>query len=135
MKNIKPEKRELRDFGLIMAGGLVGLFGLLFPWMGDRPIQLTTWPWMAAAAFAACGLLLPQVLAPLYKVWMKIGAVLGWINSRIILGLVFFVLFMPVSMLFRLLGKDPMARKLEQTATSYRVESKQPKPENLEKPF
>ena len=135
----EPNPKELRDFGLIMAGGLIGLFGLLFPvvlpWLGDKPVQFIIWPWIVGAAFAAAALLAPRVLTPLYKVWMKIGEVLGWINSRIILGLVFFALFLPVSLFFKLAGKDPMARKLDKSMKSYRVNSKQPKPENLEKPF
>lgn len=131
----KNERKELRDFGLIMAAGLIGLFGLLFPWWGERSIQFLSWPWLAGAAFALVAFIAPQLLAPLHKIWMKIGHILGWINSRIILGLVFFALFLPVSLFFKLAGKDPMARKLDKSVKSYRVNSKQPKPENLEKPF
>ncbi|RTZ57926.1 MAG: sxtJ [Gammaproteobacteria bacterium] len=131
----QPTTRELREFGLIMAAGLIGLFGLLFPWWGDRPITLLSWPWIIGGAFAVAALLFPRMLGFLYKIWMKIGLVLGWINSRIILGLVFFVLFLPVSLFFKLTGKDPMARKLDKMTKTYRVNSKQPKPENLEKPF
>jgi len=133
--NTQPAKKELREFGLIMAGGLIGLFGLLFPWLGDKPIHLLGWPWIVGAVFAITALVAPKILAPLYKIWMKIGQVLGWINSRIILGFVFFALFLPVSLFFRLTGKDPMARKLDKSSKTYRVNSKQPKPDNMEKPF
>ena len=47
---------------------------------------------------------------------MKIGHVLGWINTRIILGMVSFIMFAPVALVLRLLGKDPMQRRLDTTA-------------------
>jgi len=57
-------------------------------------------PWLAAA------LIYPKGLTPLYKAWMAFGHVLGWINARIILGLVFFVVVMPIGLIMRLFGKD-----------------------------
>jgi hypothetical protein len=61
--------------------------------------------------------------------------VLGWINTRIILGLVFFFLFAPVALLFRLFGKDPLHRKLEAAVTTYRVPSEKLPRKRMEKPF
>lgn len=128
-----PDKTELRKFGFILAGGLIGIFGLLFPWLGER--SLPWWPFIAGGVFALAGLVMPAALGPVYRVWMKIGHVLGWINTRIILGVVFFLIFLPVSLIFRVIGKDPMARKLDDETTSYRVESHQPQTDHLEKPF
>ncbi len=132
---MKTTNKELRDFGLIMAVGLIALFGLFFPWLGDRAINITGWPWIAGAVFAVFGLLAPRALYWPNKIWMKIGHVLGWINSRIILGLVYFLLFTPMALVRRLLGKDSLNRQLDASAKSYRTVSSQPKTENLEKPF
>lgn len=136
---LKTDSKTLREFGLVFAGGLIVFFGLLIPWIFDKPWIWQNggarWPWIGAAAFAAVGLLLPQVLKPVYLLWMKIGHVLGWINTRIILGVVFFVLFAPLALLFRLFGRDPMRRKLEGAATSYRVPSHHLPRERMEKPF
>jgi hypothetical protein len=61
--------------------------------------------------------------------------VLGWVNTRIILGLLFFVMFAPVALLFRLFGRDPLARRLDKSATTYRIASDKPPRERLERPF
>ncbi len=130
---LKTDKKTLREFGLVFAAGLMLIFGLLLPWIWDK--AWPTWPWIAAAAFAGTGLILPVALKPFYILWMKIGHVLGWINTRIILGLVFFILFAPLALLFRLFGHDPMKRKLESAATSYRQPSDHLPRERMERPF
>jgi hypothetical protein len=127
------DRRQLRQFGLVMAGGLIVIFGLLIPWLWGRSFPL--WPWIAGAIFAATGLAFPVVLAPVFHVWMKIGHGLGWINTRIILGLVFFVIFMPVALLFGILNKDPMARRFEPERPSYRIPSTASSPKQMERPF
>ena len=116
-----PDKQELRKFGLVFATGLVLIFGLFLPWLVEKPWP--SWPWIAAAVFAGTALVLPQVLKPVFLLWMKIGHVVGWINTRIILGIFFFILFAPVALLFRLLGKDPMRRRLDSSAKTYRIKS------------
>jgi Saxitoxin biosynthesis operon protein SxtJ len=128
-----PDRRELRNFGLVFAGGLVVFFGLLLPWLFERPWPL--WPWIGAGLFAGTGLLLPELLRPVFYVWMKLGHVLGWINTRIILGVVFFVLFAPVALFLRILGKDPLHRALDGEAQTYRVISEKLSRERMEKPF
>jgi len=125
--------KDLRSFGFIMAGALSILFGLFFPWVLEK--AWPTWPWIAAAIFALPAIVLPPVLKPVYIIWMKFGAVLGWVNTRIILAIVFYALFTPYSLILKLLGKDPLSRKLDSGAQSYRVESKDPKRENMEHPF
>ena len=136
---LNTDRRTLREFGLVFAGGLVVFFGLLIPWIFDRPWAWqpggARWPWIAAAIFAATALLLPVVLRPVYIVWMRLGHALGWFNTRLILGLVYFLLFAPVALLFRLIGRDPMARKLDAAAGSYRLPSEQLPRERMEKPF
>jgi hypothetical protein len=52
---------------------------------------------------------------------MRLGEVLGWINTRVILGAIFFLLFTPLGLYMRLRGKDPMRRTLAPEAESYRV--------------
>jgi hypothetical protein len=52
---------------------------------------------------------------------MTLGHVLGWINTKIILGVVFYGLFTPMGLVMRLLGNDPMRQRLEPEAASYRV--------------
>ena len=128
-----PDRQELRKFGFVFAAGLVLIFGLFFPWVLEKPSP--SWPWIVAAVFAGSALVLPQALKPVYLLWMKIGHVLGWINTRIILGVVFFIIFAPVALLIRLFGKDPMHRQLDATTSTYRVISEKPPRERMERPF
>lgn len=122
---------ELRKFGLILAGGFIVFFGLLIPLLKGRGIHLMSWPWLLAAGLVVVSAVVPKVLAPLHRAWMFLGHILGWINTRIILGLIFLLIFTPIALLFRLLGKDPMQRSFSAERTSYRISSRQPKPENL----
>ena len=131
--NTNPDKQELRKFGLIFAGMFILIFALLLPWIWDK--SSPTWAWIVAAVFAGTGLLVPMALTPVYRLWMKIGHVLGWINTRIILGLVFFVIFAPVALFLKLLGKDALKQRLDPSASSYRIHSEQPPRDRMERPF
>jgi hypothetical protein len=67
------------------------------------------------------GLTWPRSLTHVYRLWMRLGEGLGWINTRLILGVVFYLLFTPLGLYMRLRGKDPMRRTLAPEAESYRV--------------
>jgi hypothetical protein len=127
------DRKQLRQFGLVFAAGLIVIFGLLLPWLADRPLPL--WPWITAAVSAALALIFPRALHPLNILWLKTGGVLGWINTRIILGVVYFVIFLPAGLLLRLLHKDPMQRAFDASAASYRVPSKADPRDQMERPF
>ena len=128
-----PFDRTLRGFGLL-AGALTGLvFGLALPLILDRP--LPAWPWFLGGGLALAGLARPNLLGPVYRGWMALGAALGWINTRLLLGLVFYGLVLPIGLLLRLLGKDPLARGFSTNLTSYRVPSRKPDRRHFERPF
>jgi Saxitoxin biosynthesis operon protein SxtJ len=128
--SISPQ--ELRKFGLITGLMLVIFFDGLIPWIWSFTPPL--WPLITAGILAVPALIFPKALYPVYKVWMAFAGVLGWINTRIILSLIFYLVFLPVGLVMRLFT-DPMHRKLNSSAETYRVESKPPKTENLERPF
>lgn len=128
-----PNKHELRNFGLLMGALLSLLFGLLLPWLWDA--RWPVWPWAVGVVFVLWGLLVPSTLAPVWRVWMKLAHVLGWINTRILLGLVFYVVVLPLAGALRVVGRDPMARRFDAAAVSYRVPSQPADRHNLEKPF
>ena len=127
------DKKELRQFGLVFASGIALIFGLFLPWLFEKPWPL--WPWVVAGVFTVTALLLPQALRPVFWLWMKFGHVLGWINTRIILGITFLLLFIPVALVFHLFGKDPMRRRLDPSVSSYRIKSEHLPRERMEKPF
>jgi hypothetical protein len=77
-------EKELREFGLITAAIAAGLFGLVLPWLKHHAIPYA--PWIVAVVMLLLALLAPLALKPVYRIWIKIGDLLGWINTRIILG-------------------------------------------------
>ena len=130
----KLDKQGLRKFGLITGAIVVGLFGLLLPWL--LGINWPLWPWYLAGALWVLAIIIPVALNPIYHVWMRFGLILGWINTRIILGLVFYVFFTPFALILKVLGKDPMSRKLNASINSYRVPSNNHQPrEHMGRPF
>ena len=127
------DNKELRKFGFIFAGILIVLFGLLLPWLRDHDPH--RWPFYIGVPVALLAAIWPAALRPLYIVWMKFGAVMGFINTRIIMSVFFFLLLTPIAWVMKLAGKDPMARALEKTAKTYRVTSSPYDKEHMEKPY
>ena len=80
-------------------------------------------------------LVAPQVLKPVFRAWTALGWVLGWINSRIIMSVVFYVIVTPTGVIMRLFGSDPMGRKFDPSCASYRVPSRQVPTQSMDRPF
>ena len=57
-----------------------------------------------------------------WNLWMGLAEVLAWINTRLLLGVVFFGIVTPMGVVMRFLGKDPMRRKSDPSAVTYRVD-------------
>lgn len=122
-----------RKFGLVSGAIVILLFGLAIPWLFS--LNFPRWPWIFAGILAAWALLLPTTLKPVYIGWMKFGNIMNWINTRLILGIIFYGLILPFGLVMRLFGKDPMRRKLDNSAGSYRIQSQNATKDNLEHPY
>jgi uncharacterized membrane protein len=110
--------RQLRSFGFIIGGGfgLIGLWPVIF-----HGLQMRLWAMILAAALISFAIIYPKGLRPAYRVWMITGEMLGWLNSMLILGVVFFLLFVPFGFVMRLFRRDPMRRQKMPDAGSYRI--------------
>jgi hypothetical protein len=128
------DKLGLRKFGLTTGAIIVVLFVFFFPWVFDMA-AMPMWPWIVAGILWVPALLMPSLLRPVYATWMKIGHAIGWVNTRIILGVLFYVLVLPMGLIMRLFGKDPMAREMNKSISSYRIESVSEPKDRLEKPY
>lgn len=119
------ERKKLRTFGLTV-GGIFAAIGL-WP-MVVRGQDPRLWSLVLAGALLVPALLMPLSLKLPYRGWMALGQALGWINTKIILGLVFYGLFMPMGLIIRVFGRrDPMRRGFEANLTTYRI-VRQPRP-------
>jgi hypothetical protein len=126
------DRKGLREFGLVTGGIVAGLFGLFFPWLLERSWPL--WPWIVFGVLGTWGLVAPMSLRPVYRAWMRFGLMLSKVMTPLIMGIVFFLVITPVAIVLKLFGKDPMARKFDDS-DSYRVPTEKAPPENLEKPY
>ncbi|WP_045855544.1 SxtJ family membrane protein [Teredinibacter purpureus] len=127
-----PGAVELRKFGVISAAFFVAIFALLLPWVFEH--GMPQWPWIVAAVLIVWALVWPASLFIVYVPWMKIGGVLGYINTRILLGAVFYVLITPVGFVVRLFGSSNI-KSHETDESSFRVESHKPDHTHMENPY
>jgi len=126
------DKSGLRSFGITTGGIVAVIFGILVPYVLDRAWPM--WPWIVAAVLAGWALVAPTTLGPVYRGWMRFGLLAGKIVTPIILTIVYIVTIIPTSIALALMGKDMMRRKFD-SGPSYKVRSKQPSVENMEKPY
>ena len=117
MEHQEITKRTLRQFGL-MVGGIFLFIGIWpFAW---RHEAVRLWAVVPGTLLIAAGVVIPSLLREIYKAWMFIGHILGWINTRIILGIVFYGIVTPMGIVMKMMGRDPMRRKFDPEATTYR---------------
>jgi hypothetical protein len=107
--------RQNRSFGFVMAGGFAVLAVLRYFVAGT----VSGWLFGLGICFGGAALLHPAVLEPVRRLWMKLAGVLGAVNQRIILTVLFAFLVTPMALLLRLLGKQPITLRLDPTVGSY----------------
>jgi len=127
------EKSNLRTFGLGMMLFFSLGAGLLLPWLWS--LQWPLWPWAVAGVFGVLAWLRPLALKGLHRCWMRLAHVLGWLNTRLILGLVFVLVFIPLGCALRWLGRDTLQKKWDIDLASYRVKKSARKAEHMERQF
>jgi len=110
--------KQLRSFGFTVGG----IFALIALWpLIIRAEDPRWWSVVVAGCLVIPAVVFPRSLVWVHKGWMAAGHVLGWINTRIILGAVFYLIVTPIGVFRRWLGKDPMGRQLRPDLDSYRV--------------
>ncbi len=133
ISNQGPDAKELQKFGLLLGSLIALFFGLLIPWLWS--LSWSLWPWLLAGMFIAWSGLAPASLAPVYRLWMRIGNTLGWINNRLILSVLFYLFVTPIGLIMRTVRRDPMARKFDRQSSSYRLPAKSAGYKRLDRPF
>ncbi len=129
---VDADVQELRRFGLLLGALLAAIFGGI-PLL--RHHSTPVWPWVIGAVLWLGALLAPTALGYLHRGWARLSGALGWINTRVILSLLYAIAVVPIGLVMRLVGRDPMVRKFDPTLESYRIPSKQRSPSHLERPF
>lgn len=133
IKNIKSEKSDLRKFGITIGLLLMVIAGFLF-WRGRESFEI-----LLGSGFVlfVLGFVIPVVLKPIYWIWMILAIVLGWIMTRVILSLLFYIVITPIGTLSRLSGNRFLDLKWNRTKATYwnYRNTKQRNDEDYEKQF
>ena len=111
-----PTRKELRKFGIAMVI-FVGAIASIRLWRG-HPVSARVLCALVAYALLSIAFL-PAALRPTYWLLMKVAHALGWFNTRLILILLFYLVFTPIGLVLRLFGKDLLNREIDKDAHSY----------------
>ena len=111
-----PTRGDLRRFGLVLAALLALLGGYLWYVEAVGFAQLVH---AASLVLLGVGLALPIALTPIYFPYMWLARIVAFVNIHLLLGLVFYTLFTLIGLGMRLLGRDPLDRKIAPDEESY----------------
>ena len=133
IKNIKESKKDLRKFGLTIGIALVVIAAVLILTRKHSAL------YFGAVGFliAAIGIIVPQILKPLNKVWMSLSIILGSIMTRVILIFLFYLAITPIGLLTKLLRKDFLDMNIDKAKGSYWLKRERKKfdPKDYERQF
>lgn len=135
--DLKPKPRILRQFAwaaLIALPLLAGLFT-----RGDaRWWQLGSWNWSHPAVLVTLGVAVVQLLAcvagfrwltlGLYVVLTLVAFPIGFVLSHLLMGVIYYLVITPIGLCFRLIGRDPLGKRLDPSRPSYWHERGTPRP-------
>ena len=113
MKKNEVKISSNKSFGIVFF--VFFLIISIFPLIDGENIRI--WSLIISIIFLILGLLNSKILTPLNRVWFKFGILLGNFVSPIIMGLVFFVIVTPTSIIMKLLGKNLLNLKREKKST------------------
>jgi len=101
LKDIRKDNKAIRDFGILIGFILLIIAGiLLFKERESYELMI-----LLGIAFISLGLGMPIILKPFYSIWMYFAVVMGWFMTRLILGLLFYIIVSPIGLISRLFGK------------------------------
>ena len=123
--------KQIRQFGILV--------GIVLVAVGSWQLYRQIYPivrivlWSIGSFLFAGGLLWPRVLKPLYVLWMFLAHMLSWVNTRIILGVIFYLIFTPIALVMRIAQRDGLQKKINKSASSYWTQ--RTAPENIKEHF
>ena len=116
---MKP-KSSNRSFGILFFA----VFLILCLWPLKSGSNLNFYFLITSVIFLILGILNSKLLSPFNKVWIKFGEILGLIIAPIVMGIVYFVILTPVSLIVRMFGKDLLGLKFKKDNETYWIKRK-----------
>ncbi|WP_412971850.1 SxtJ family membrane protein [Glaciecola sp. MF2-115] len=109
------DTKAMRSFAISMAIFLPLVFMLVLPWIFNKPMPY--WPLVISSTLMVLYFVYPRGIYNPYYLWMIIASILGWLNTRIILALVFYIVITPIGLVMKLLGKLQYKKQLKESST------------------
>ncbi len=122
MKNIEIDKKILRNAGV--AVGIAFVLISIWPFL-VHSLSIRYWAAIVAGVLFFFALLAPQFIYWPYRLWMAFGAILGWVNTRVILSLLYFLVITPTGIIRKLFTTDTVNARIDKSLSTYK--------ENMEK--
>jgi hypothetical protein len=123
IRALRQEKSDLRKFGITMGVALMLLGGFLW-W---RAIDWYGYLFIGAGVFILLGLAIPITLKPVHTAWMAFAFVLGWVMTRVILTVLFYLVVTPTGWLGKVFGERFLDVKIDPGASSYWIHRERPR--------
>lgn len=123
MTNYSQEKKYETILAIVL--------GLLVIWFFTNAKALV----IISAVLAFIGLMIPMVSGWITWLWLKISHVMGWVMSKVIMSIVFYLVLFPISLLARLSNKDQLKLKKSNETSYYSTRNHRYSPEELENPW
>jgi hypothetical protein len=129
----KNDHKGLRRFAAMMMWAFPLFFSLLIPWLFSYSLQW--WPLVVSLVFALLYAFTPGLIYYPYRGWMALAGVIGWINTRLILGITYYGLILPIGILLRVTGKLQYKHSVRAGDSYYLPSESTSDKERLERPF
>jgi hypothetical protein len=125
--NWHPERSDLRWFGVACVVVFGALGAAAFAWRTlfgfglSEPVsvQVAAACWVVAASSGVLAVAAPSALRPFYRALTAVSLPIGYVVSRAIMALVYFGIVTPIALVFRLAGRDALARRRDPARRSY----------------
>ena len=124
------KKHDLKVFALIWAGIFMAA-GVLPLFKGG---DIRIWAIAVSLLFVTVSIIKPELLTRFYQLWTKFGGFMGNIISKVMMFILYFGLFTPVSFVLKLLGKDLLDKKIDKSQKSYWIE-RETQPQSMKHQF
>jgi hypothetical protein len=117
LKHIESSPKKLRDFGFVI--GLALAIFTMFAWWRTAEIRLSLL--IPGLLFVISGFWIPTILRPFFIFWMIFSQLLGWLSTRILLVITFYLILTPFALISRLFGQHWLDMKIDTSSDSYWV--------------
>lgn len=115
IKNINTGKKEIRNFGFLVGGVLIAI-SIFLLWKELSYYQLI---FAIGISLVLLGFFIPKILKPIYIIWMTFAAILGWIMTRVILTILFYLIVTPIGLIARIFGAKFLDLSWHNNVNSY----------------